>query len=129
MSGRMAHQLPEGSFLHVDACCWIDLFATDCIEDIIRAVPYRWPVTEYGLREEVLSVVSSGGQEETCDFTPLLKRNLVTVYPIQTPPEKEALVQLAAYLDDGEASVCAIAKIHGGGVATNDRKVKATIER
>lgn len=126
---RVPYPFGEGGLLHVDACCWIDLFATDCLEEIIRSVPCRWAVSEYVLREEVLSVVSNARIEERCDFLPLTKGGLISVLPIQSAAEKNALVQFAAYLDDGEASVCALARVHGGGVATNDRRVRTVMSR
>jgi predicted nucleic acid-binding protein len=129
VSVLVLYNLAEGSLLHVDACCWIDLFATDHIEEIIRAVPYHWTVSDYVLNKEVLSVASSTGAEEKCEFLPLIEQGLVSVLPIQTAEEKQALVQFAAYLDDGEASTCALASIRGGGVATNDRKVRSVINR
>jgi predicted nucleic acid-binding protein len=121
--------LSEGSLLHVDACCWIDLFSTDCIEEIIRELPYQWTVSEYVFYEEVLTVVSRTGVEEKCNFQPLIDHNLISVLPIRTAEEKQALVQFAEFLDDGEASTCALAHVHGGGVATNDKKVRSVIAR
>jgi predicted nucleic acid-binding protein len=38
-------------------------------------------------------------------------------------------IQFAAELDDGEASVCALAVTHGGAVATDDRKTLRLLER
>jgi hypothetical protein len=123
------YQFDAGSLLHVDACCWIDLFASGCIEEILSAVPSRWTVSEYVMRYEVLTTLSSTGSEERCDLMSLVSQGLVSVLPIQTADEKEELVRFAAYLDDGEATVCALASVHGGGVATNDRKVSAVLGR
>jgi hypothetical protein len=121
--------LEEGALLHVDACCWIDLFATDRIQEIVASLPFRWAVSEYVMTREVLTIFMNAGVEERCDFAPLVKRGLVSVFPIRTIVEQEALVRFAAYLDDGEASVCALASIYGGGIASTDRKVISTLTR
>jgi predicted nucleic acid-binding protein len=123
------HELETGSLLHVDACCWIDLFACGRIEEIVEAVACRWIVPEYVMRHEVLTVLSEAGAEERCDFAPLVAKGLVAVYPIRSAAEKEELVRFAASLDDGEASVCALASVHGGTVASNDRKVSSVLRR
>jgi predicted nucleic acid-binding protein len=106
--------------LVVDACCWINLFATGHIEGIVTAL--RLVVSRYVAEEEVLSVLTVTGGEERCDFTKLRTTRLVSIRDIETLEEKRELVRFAAHLDDGEASVCALAVVCGGAVATDDRK-------
>jgi hypothetical protein len=56
-------------------------------------------------------------------------KGLVSVFPIRSAAETEELVRFAVYMDDGEASVCALASVHGGTVASNDRKLGAVLRR
>jgi predicted nucleic acid-binding protein len=113
---------PPGSLLVVDACCWIDLFATGRINEIVAALPYRLAVPRYVVEEEVLTTISVTGVQERCDFAKLQAGALVSVWDVETGAEKQELVRFAAHLDDGEASVCALAVVRGGAVATDDRK-------
>jgi len=116
-----ARQAP-GSLLVVDACCWIDLFATGGINEIVAALPYQIVAPRYVAEEEVLTTLSVTGLEERCSFAQLQAKALVSIWDIETEEEKRELVRFAAHLDDGEASVCALAVVHGGAVATDDRK-------
>ena len=118
----MTSRQPPGSPLIVDACCWIDFFATGRINEIVAALPYRLAVLRYVVEEEVLTTISVRGVEERCDFAELQARALVSVWDVETGAEKQELVRFAAHLDDGEASVCALAVVRGGAMATDDRK-------
>ena len=113
--------------LWVDACCWIDLLATEHIEEILASLPYRCAVPEYVAEHEVLTVLSRSGTEEKHSLLEWGKEGLVSVTPIQTESEQEAWVRFATYLDDGEAATFALASVHGGSVATNDRKALSVL--
>jgi predicted nucleic acid-binding protein len=121
--------LKTGSLLVVDACCWIDLFATGQIEQIVAALPHRLATSRYVAEAEVLTVFSDTGAEARCDFGGLRANGLVEIVEIETLDEKRELVRFAAHLDDGEASVCALAVVRGGRVATDDRKAINTLAR
>jgi hypothetical protein len=108
--------------LVVDACCWINLFSTAHIEGIVTALPWRLAVSRYVAEVEVLSVLTATGSEERCDFAKLRTNGLVSICDVETVEEKRELVRFASHLDDGEASVCALAVVRGGAVATDDRK-------
>src|SRR5436305_2606259 len=47
----------------------------------------------------------------------------LTLLDFSTEQELADFIRFAAHLDDGEASVCALALSQGGGVATDDLKV------
>lgn len=53
----------------------------------------------------------------------LVSAGILEVRDLSSPRELEELVRFAGVVDDGEASVCALAVVHGGAVATDDRKV------
>jgi hypothetical protein len=107
----------------------MDLFATGQIEQIVAALPYRLATSRYVAEAEVLTTFSDAGTEERCDFGRLRANGLVEISEIETLDEKRELVRFAAHLDDGEASICALAVVRGGTVATDDRKAIMTLAR
>lgn len=106
--------LSEGSLLFLDACCLINLLATDSVDEILGSLPYRLAVSRYVAVEEVRG-------------RPLPES--VAVLDLEGEAEAAELVRFATLLDDGEASVCALAVVRGGGVATDDRKALAVLRR
>ncbi len=132
MSDRPAdsiHPAPSGGtqLLLLDACCIINLYATGHIEDVLRQLPFRFAVSRLVVEREVLSVRRGGGPEEHRDresisLTELESSGVLLVMDVNSHEEKAAFARFAIELDDGEASVCALAVLHGGGVATDDRK-------
>ena len=116
-----------GGLLFLDACCLINLFGSGHIEDVLELLPYRFATSELVADHEVLTIRGAeapDGSSERLALSPrdLEASNRLSVLPIASDQEKREYVRFAADLDDGEASVCALAVVHGGGVATDDRK-------
>ncbi len=105
----------------LDACCLINLFATDRAEEILRSLPYRFAIARYVATEEVLTV-GSEGQDQHPRITSLIDQGNLEEFAVCTAEEHRELVRFALQLDDGEAHTCALAVVHGGRVATDDRK-------
>lgn len=97
----------------LDACCLINLLATDRFREILTALPHRFATSRYVLETEVRST----------GFPEHLDAAGVSVLELATDEGYEELVRFATVVDDGEASVCALAILHSGSVATDDRKV------
>ncbi len=117
----------ETSLLFLDACCIINLYATGYIEDILRDLPYHFAVSRVVAEREVLSVRLAEGPEghrgrEPVSLGELESLGVLTIMDVASKEEKAAFAGFATELDDGEASVCALAVLHAGGVATDDRK-------
>ena len=112
----------------LDACCLINLLATGRIAEILDALPYRFGVSELVAEKEVLGLAPS--QEAAGDPSPtprdllasLVRADLLEVLALRTAEEASAFVRFATALDDGEASVCALAVVEGAAIATDDRK-------
>ncbi len=130
----MSQRPDEGALVLLDACCVINLFATGRIEEILRLLPYRFAVSQLVADEEVLSIRSTADSAEHPDRRPVNPRELessgcLEVMDLATPVEKTEFARFAVDLDDGEASICALAVVHGGAVATDDRKALRVLDR
>ena len=135
MSGDLKTPMPtEGGLLLLDACCLINLFATGHIEDVLETLPYRLATSELVADTEVLTIRGEEQPDGSTERVILSPRRLETsghlsILAIASEVEVDAFVRFAADLDDGEASVSALAVVHGGGVATDDRKALRILSR
>ena len=130
----MSRRPDEGTLVLLDACCVINLFATERIEEILRQLPYHFAVSQLVADEEVLSIRSDADSTEHPDRESMSLRELessgcLEIMDAATLEEKTEYARFAVDLDDGEASTCALAVVHGGGVATDDRKALRVLER
>jgi hypothetical protein len=96
----MPRQTP--ALVLLDACCIINLFATERVEEILSCLPCRFATSRLVATQEGLESL--------------------TLLDLLTEREKSDFIRFAAELDEGEASICALAVSRGGGVATDDRK-------
>ncbi len=129
----MSQRPDEGALVFLDACCVINLFATGRIEEILRLLPYRFAVSQLVADEEVLSIRGAADSTEHSEREAVSPRELespgcLTIFDVATPEERAEFARFAVDLDDGEASSCALAIVHGGGVATDDRKALRVLE-
>jgi hypothetical protein len=118
---------PESGLLFLDACCLIDLFATGHIAAVLEVLPPRFATSELVADREVLAIDGAPAPEGSEERIRVSPRSLETsgqlaILPLASEREQAEFVRFAGDLDDGEASVCALAVVHGGGVATDDRK-------
>lgn len=124
-----------GGWVFLDACCLINLFASGRAEEILTSLPHRFAVARYVVETEVLEIDAGEQSEPPSSDEPGGRR--VSIHPRlaalidggtleQLEPVSESalrhLVRFASRLDDGEAHTCALALVHGGRVATDDRK-------
>lgn len=114
----------------LDACCLINLLATGRIREILSLLPYRFAVSRYVAEREVLRVdTSEGDPPEVPNPAALAHDGILEIFELQRERELAEMVRFATVLDDGEASICALATIHRGTVATDDRKALAVLGR
>ncbi|MCP3958219.1 MAG: hypothetical protein GY719_10240 [bacterium] len=130
----MSHRPGEGALILLDACCVINLFATERAGDILVQLPYRFAVSKLVADEEVLSIRHVADPDGSVERERVSPRSLeemddLTVMDIATPEEQDRYARFAIDLDDGEASACALAVVHGGGVATDDKKALRVLEK
>jgi predicted nucleic acid-binding protein len=127
----MAARVPEGCPLLLDACCIINFFATGRIQEILQCLPYDCATSRMIVDNEIIAVARS--------TTPMMREVIprsrweslasVKILDLSGDEEFAEFVRFAAQLDDGEASVCALAVARGGAVATDDRKAIRLLSR
>jgi hypothetical protein len=123
----MPRPLPEAGLLLLDACCLLNLCATGRTQEIVACLPYRCATSRFVATREILSLVLGGEgdeppQREVISPNWLESIENLGILDLQSDEEISQFVRFAMELDDGEASVCALALTRGGGVATDDRK-------
>ena len=105
----------ESPLVLLDACCLINLLAAGRIVEVLRLLPFRFATSHLIAEKEVLAFSREDRQaNEEYEDLELLE--------LSTEEEMGDFVRFAMEIDDGEASVCALAIAHGGRLATDDRK-------
>ena len=130
----MSSKAPGGQPLLLDACCLINLLATGRMEEILGILPFRFATSRLVATREVLAIARDTDEDAPIErevIPPTVLENFehLTLLDLSTEQELADFVRFAAELDDGEASVCALALAHGGGVATDDRKALSVLNR
>jgi len=120
--------------LLLDACCLINLLATGKIEEILHILPFRFSTSRLIAETEVLSIARDSGDGQTIEretISPAVLAALegLDLLELSTEEEMGDFVRFALELDDGEASVCALAIAHRGYLATDDRKALRVFRR
>lgn len=118
--------------LLIDACCVINLCASKQIAGVLEALPYRCAVARYVVEKEALAIVRDDGEadeREPIELAPMIDQGLLHVVGVDSEDERDYFVRFARHLDDGEAQTCALAVVHRGTVATDDKKALRLLER
>ncbi len=111
----------------VDACCFINLYATGDMRGFLTESAWAWHIPSAALAESLfIRVVSDKDDDkrEPIEPQPFIDESLLTLVDVSCADETELYVRLAGDLDDGEAMAMAIAKLRGWTLATDDRKAK-----
>lgn len=110
--------------LVLDACCAINLLASERIEEVLGALVHRPALARRVVEEEVLHLPGTepDSPPRVVTLQPLVDSGGLALLSPQCEEEMELFVSLASDLDDGEAMSAAIAIGRGGSLATDDRK-------
>lgn len=114
----MPKKSPDTRLLLLDACCLINLFATGRCEEILSVLPYQLATSGLVAATEVLSISAT-----------LKSTGNLLLLEMVSDDEVTDFVRFATELDDGEASICALAVSRKAGVATDDRKAIRVLKR
>ena len=117
------------NLLVLDACCLLNLYATERMRDIVVALSHRVAVAGYVLEQEALFVwrpvlAEARDEQVPVDLSALVEEGLLQVLRLEHQEEEAMFVDFAALMDDGEAITGALALHRGYGVATDDRKAR-----
>ena len=110
----------------IDTCSLLNLFATGNHQAILRCLGGVY-VSEQ-VQGEVLWIREHDHESppqlipKQIDLTECIDEGVIRVCRLEAQQEIDWFVHFAQSLDDGEASVLAIAKVRGWIVATDDRK-------
>ena len=111
----------------VDACCFINLYATGEVRGFLTELAWEWHMPSAALAESLYIRVTSDKDDdkrEPIEPQPYIDERLITLVDIGGTDEAELYVALAGDLDDGEAMALAIAKLRGWTLASDDRKAQ-----
>jgi hypothetical protein len=126
---------PSGRpLLLLDACCLINFFATGRIEEILEILPFRCATSRLVATREVLAigrdpVGTDPIQRDVLSPSALERLENLALLELATEQEVDDFIRFAAELDDGEASVCALAVARGCPVATDDRRALKVLNK
>jgi hypothetical protein len=113
--------------LILDACCAINLFATDHADAILRSVGCPIAIARYVVERELLSLAALAALgNETLEER--LTRNETMIVALQDE-EEDLFLALAAQVDDGEAITAAIVISRQWTIATDERKMHTVLSR
>jgi predicted nucleic acid-binding protein len=115
----------------LDACCIINLYASDHIDEILQAIPTQVAVAEYVKEKEVLTVHNAdSGDGRRIELQAQIDRGLISVVSLKSETEEVLFVNYAAAIgDDGESMSSAIAVNRGWGIATDDRRAISFLQQ
>lgn len=109
----------------LDACCIINLFASQQMRAILETFPKSLSVAAYVKDHEALRIYSGPMEKvqesfELIDLQPFIEDNLLLLVDIESEGEANTYINLAERLDDGEAITGAIALNRNWAIATDD---------
>jgi predicted nucleic acid-binding protein len=115
----------------VDACCFINLYATGDFHGFLAGSKWSWHIAEAALAESLyIRVTTDDGDErrEPIVAKSYIDAGLITIVDVQSAEEIELYVRLAGSLDDAEAMALSLAKSRNWILATDDRKARRFAE-
>ncbi len=116
----------------LDASCLINLYASGRLREIALTASHWFGVSDYVLEVEALYVWPSALSDQDQARAPislssLTDEGVIRVLSLAGPDEEATFVNLARYIDDGEAVTGSIAIHRGYVVATDDRKARRVL--
>jgi hypothetical protein len=109
----------------LDACCIINLFASQQMRAILESIPKSLSVAAYIKDHEALRIFTGpiGNVQESSeliDLQPFINDRLLVLVDIETEDETNTYINFSERLDDGEAITGAIAVNRNWAIATDD---------
>lgn len=106
----------------IDACCIINLSAIDELSKVLPHLEMTWYVPSVVVAESLFLRTADRKSLEPIDLTAAMDAQVLRICDLHDDRDLELYVELAAQIDDGEATCLAIAKNREWMLATDDRK-------
>lgn len=111
--------------LALDACVLLNLLATGVVDQILAPAAQRIFVCDL-VRDESFYLKNDDGSDEPVliDLQTYFDQKIIHLCSLENALERQAFVDFAAQLDDGEAMTIAIALSRSMFLATDDKKAR-----
>ncbi len=114
------------SHIVLDACCFLNFYASGCFIEILESIPAQVVVTEVVRDRELITLEHLISETKSTDENLLslaIKKGLILLTDFESEKEELSFLDYASVLgDDGESASLAIAANRGWGIATDDKK-------
>ena len=111
----------------LDACCTLNLAATNRIHEILAQLPYRFCIGSRARGEAQWLRIPGEELREQVDLQPLIEREFLSVAELHGAEEEALFVVFTGHVADGEAEGAALAINRGCILATDDRKARRVV--
>jgi hypothetical protein len=109
----------------LDACCVINLAASDHMKSILYTFPAQKTISRYVREKEVRYMCGNDGEHISIDLQPLLDNTLLHLVDLESEEEYNTVINLASLsngkMGNGEAISASIAIHRNWTFATDDR--------
>lgn len=109
----------------LDACCMINLVASDHIENILYTIPTIKTLSQHVRDQEVRHIYDDDGTKASIDLKPLFDKTLLQLVDLENEDEQNTVVNLASLsngsMGNGEAISASIAIHRDWTFATDDK--------
>jgi hypothetical protein len=106
----------------LDACCTLNLAATNRMEEILRELPKRFAVGPRARGEAQWLANPESEERDPVELEPLIQRGVLFEESLLGSEEEALFIEFGAKLADGEAEAAALAVSRSFILATDDRK-------
>ncbi len=109
----------------LDACCIINLYASDVMKSVLSTIPGQKAIVQYVRDKEVRYIYTDEGGTTSIDLQPLLDKDLLYIVDLENEREQETVVDFAflsnGKMGNGEAFSASIAVHRDWTFATDDK--------
>jgi hypothetical protein len=123
--------MPTKPGLLLDACCLLNICASDCLEAIAEAHGCAFLIAEVVSKEALYirqgGVADDADDRKALDLAGLVNSGMLSI-AVLNPAELTTFLTLASQVDDGEAATCALAIHRRLPLATDDRKARRLLQ-
>jgi hypothetical protein len=113
------------SHIVLDACCVLNLFASEHFLAILKVIPVQFVVTQvvHDLELKTLRQINAQNNEGAIQYEQAITQNLLKIVDFESEEESGTFIDFVFEMrDDGESATGAIAVHRGWAMATDDKR-------